>query len=172
MRRKELALVLLITLSAACGCVQLGPVYRKESQQFSLRPPRGWRHIDAPPIEQTTMFQSHHVRGHKFRPELTVEVYQTEIETVEELMEEFTEEAQALQEYELEREDAVGLFDGRRLVYTYYDPDYRLLFTAATQLMLGEGRVYKATYRAPKSLWKDYEDMFYYSLDTFKLEGG
>lgn len=168
MGKTAILVVLLIGAGAACGCAQLGLVYHKGSQQWSFRPPSGWRHVQHP-IEQATMFQSHHVRDFEFRPELKVVVSETEIETVEELMEEFTEETQELPEYELVEEDTVGNFDGRRLVYSYYDPDYKITMMAVTQLLLTGGKVYKATCVAPASLWKRYKRMFYNSLDTFEF---
>ncbi len=167
MKRVIVLAALLGVAVFAAGCAQLGPVYYKESQEFSFHPPASWRHN--PPEEEITIFQSHHIRGYKFRPTLTIVVEDTEIMTVEEYYEKQLVALRKLPAYERGEETSVGNFDAWRLMYTYYNPHYKIVLAAVTQLMLRETRIYAATYVAPKKLWKSYKSLFFDSLYTFKF---
>lgn len=167
MRRTVVLFVLLGAAVLATGCAQLGPVFYKESQGYSFHPPAKWRHN---PIEEDiTIFQSHHVKGHKFRPTLTVVVEETDIMTVEEYMEKQHDALRKLPGYQRGEESWVGDFSAWRLDYEYFNPRYKTALTAMTQLMLRDTKIYAATCVVPKSLWNKYKGLFLDSLSTFKF---
>ena len=165
MRRTVILVVLLGAAVLATGCAQLGPVFYKESQGYSFHPPAKWRHN---PIEEDiAIFQSHHIKGHKFRPTLTVVVEETDVMTVEEYMEKQLDALRKLPGYQRGEESSVGVFDAWRLDYEYFNPHYKVALSAMTQLMLRNNMIYAATCVTPKALWNRYKGLFCDSLDTF-----
>ena len=116
-----------------------------------------------------TIFQSHHVRGHQFRPTMTVVAEETQIMTAEEYMEKQENELRKLPGYEPVDQTRVKDFGGWRLTYNFFNPHYKVTLTALTQLVLRDGRVYAVTCIAPKTLWRRYAGLFRDSLETFKF---
>jgi hypothetical protein len=164
------ATVLAIVVAAAAftaGCSHLGPVYYKASQEYSFHPPAGWRYNA--PDEELAIFQSHSIRGSKFRPVMTVVVENTKLDVVEDYMEKQLAELQKLPGFQKGEEDIVGMFEGRRFEYSYLDPRNKTPITAIFQVIIRGTRVYAITCLSPASHWKKFKGLFYDSLDTFKF---
>jgi hypothetical protein len=163
-------LVLVILLGAAVfatGCAQLGPVYYKRSQEYSFHPPAEWRYN--PPEEEITVFQSHHVKGHDFRPNMNIIMEDSDL-----VLEEYVEKQRAewlpkLPGFEIVEEGYVRYGETWRLVYDHYNPRYKITLRALLQLSLWNNRIYALTCMAPKTIWNRYKGTFYDSLDTLKF---
>jgi len=167
MRKASLLAVVITAAAFAAGCSHLGPVYYKASQEYSFHPPAGWRYNT--PDEELAIFQSHTIRGSEFRPVMTVVVENTDIVTPEEYMEKQSADLLALPGFQKGQEDIVGMFEGRRLEYTYQNPRYKVPLKAILQVFLRTGKVYAVTCVAPASHWGKFKGLFYDSLDTFKF---
>jgi len=168
MKRLFVIIILLGAVCVTCGCAQLGQVYYKKSQEFSFHPPANWRYN--PPEEEITIFQSHHIKGYDFRPNLNVVMEDTELMADEDYMDRQKDALKKLPGYEELAQDSVGNFDAWRLTYNFFNPHFKETpLTAVCQLMLRDTRIYVATYIAPEKLWRKYENMFCDSLDTFKF---
>ncbi len=167
MRKAPVLVFVMAAAAFAAGCSHLGPVYYKASQEYSFHPPAGWRYN--PPNEELAIFQSHSVSGSAFRPVMTVVVENTQLDAVEDYMEKQVVELQKLPGFQKGGEDIIGMFEGRRLEYAYFNPHYKLPLRAILQVFLRGGRVYAITCVSPASHWKKFKGLFYDSLDTFKF---
>jgi len=163
-------LVFALLLAAACagaGCAQLGPQYYKPSQEYSFYPPSGWRYT--PPSEEITVMQSHHVKGHDFRPNLNIVVEESDLVLEEYVEKQRTEWLPKLPGFRMIDEGYVTFGEVWRATYDHYNPHFKETLRSVLQLALYDNKIYAATFMAPKKIWNSYRDMFGDSLDSFKF---
>lgn len=167
MRRIFIVVLLLGAVGVTAGCAQLGPQYYKPSQEYSFYPPSKWRYN--PPEEEITIFQSHHVRGHDFRPNMNVVAEKTDLVLEEYVEKQRSEWLPKLPGYKLVEEGYVRYGESWRTIYDFYNPHYKIELRALLQLVLHGERIYAITFVAPKNLWRRHKGMFIDSLETFKF---
>ena len=162
----------LLIMATACvisgtGCSQLGPLYHKPEQGFSFYPPAGWRYN--PPEEEITIFQSHHIKGCEFRPNLNIVVENTDL-----ALEEYVENSKnrhmpKLPGFEIIEEDYLRYGEVWRMIYDHLNPRYNVKLRSLLQLFMRGRTVYAVTCTAPAALWDGYGDMFIDVLDNFRF---
>jgi hypothetical protein len=167
MKRLVIVMSLLVMASAGAGCAQLGSQYYKPSQEFSFYPPAGWRYN--PVTEEITVMQSHHVKGHKFRPNLNIVVEPTDLVLEEYAEKQRTEFLPKLPGFRMVDEGYVTFGETWRATYDHYNPHFKETLRSILQLTLFNNKIYAITFMVPKKLWNSYRSMFYDSLDSFKF---
>ncbi len=167
MRRKLTLIILVASAFVGAGCSQLGPLYYKPSQEFSFHPPAKWRYNL--PAEEIAVFQSHHVRGYIFRPNLNIIAEETNL-----VLEEYAEKQRRqylpkLPGFSIVKEGYERYGEVWRITYDHHNRRYKTPIRSLLQLVLRGRTLYAITFSAPEPIWRRYEAMFLDSLETFRF---